>query len=104
MQVCKDVAALAAEIEAGAGAVFVAEEGLFGKDISHITAWVARQPAWSDLPFIVLTSRHDESRVVAWRETLTASLRNVSLLERPLQPITLTTIVRASPAREDAPT
>jgi signal transduction histidine kinase/CheY-like chemotaxis protein len=96
VQVCKDLAGLGAEIEAGVGVVFVAEEGLFGKDIVGLKERVARQPAWSDLPFIVLTSRHDERKVVEWRQNLTASLRNVSLLERPLQPITLTTTVRAA--------
>ena len=96
VHLCSDLATLVAEVPAGAGAVFVAEDGLFGKDVSGRTDWVARQPVWSDLPFIVLTSRHDEPRVVAWRENLSASLRNVSLLERPLQPITLKTTVRAA--------
>ena len=54
--VCPDLDALVSEIEAGAGAVFLAEEGVFGKDLSQLTRWVDRQPAWSDLPFIVLTS------------------------------------------------
>ncbi len=93
---CKDLIELAAEIEVGVGAVFVAEEGLFGKQIGSLTGWVERQPAWSDLPFIVLTSHHEEPRVVSWRRDLTAALRNVSLLERPVQPITLTTTVRAA--------
>jgi signal transduction histidine kinase/CheY-like chemotaxis protein len=93
---CMDLAELVAEFGAGVGAVIVAEEGLFGRDTQPLSDWVARQPAWSDLPFIVLTSRHDEARVVEWRQNLTASLRNVALLERPLQPITLTTTVRAA--------
>jgi signal transduction histidine kinase/ActR/RegA family two-component response regulator len=94
--VCADIAALVDAVEAGAGAVFVAEEGLFGKDTGRLTAWVAGQPAWSDLPFVVLTSRHEEARVVTWRQRLTTSLRNVSLLERPIQPITLTLAIRAA--------
>jgi signal transduction histidine kinase/ActR/RegA family two-component response regulator len=94
--VCAHLVQLVAEIEAGAGAVFVAEEGLFGKDISRLTAWIERQPPWSDLPFIVLTSHHEERRVLAWRQELTETLRNASLLERPIQPITLNTAVRAA--------
>jgi signal transduction histidine kinase/CheY-like chemotaxis protein len=92
---CADLDALVDGIEEGVGAVFVAEEGLFGKD-TRLADWIQRQPAWSDLPFIVLTSRHDEPRVAAWRANLTTSLRNVALLERPLQTITLTTTVRAA--------
>ena len=95
VHLCEDLDALVAGIEDGAGAVFVAEEGLFGKD-TRLADWVQRQPAWSDLPFIVLTSSHDEPKVAAWRENLTASLHNVALLERPLHTITLTTTVRAA--------
>ena len=94
--VCKDLDEVVAGIEAGCGAVFVAEEGLYGKDVSRLTAWVQGQPAWSDLPFVILTSRHEGPRIASWREGLTSMLRNVSLLERPLQPITLTTTVRAA--------
>ncbi len=96
VQVCPDLSKLVDEIEAGAGALFVAEEGMFGKNMERLTDCVARQPAWSDLPFIVLTSRHEAPRVVAWREDLSVSLRNVSLLERPIQPITLSTAVRSA--------
>jgi signal transduction histidine kinase len=96
VDLCKDLPELVVEIGAGAGAVFVAEEGLFGKDTGPLIDWVEHQSAWSDLPFIMLTSHHDERRVVAWRQQLVAALRNVSLLERPVQPITLTTTVRAA--------
>ena len=94
--VCEHLAAMVDAVEEGAGAVFVAEEALFGKDTGRLTQWVERQPAWSDLPFVVLTSRNEEPRVVAWRQQLTSALRNVSLLERPIQPITLTSALRAA--------
>lgn len=94
--VCADLSELVIEIEAGAGAVFVAEEGLFGKDTGPLIDWIESQPPWSDLPFIVLTSYRDEPRVAAWRQQLATALRNVSLLERPIQPITLSTTVRAA--------
>ena len=93
--VCADLGELVVEIEAGAGAVFVAEEGLFGSDTDRLIDWVERQPAWSDLPFLVLTSHHDEPKVIAWRQQLAGALRNVSLIERPVHPITLTTAVCA---------
>jgi signal transduction histidine kinase/CheY-like chemotaxis protein len=57
---------------------------------------VARQPAWSDLPFVILTSHHDQPAVGSWRTRLVVQLRNVSLLERPIQTITLTSTVRAA--------
>ena len=47
--------------------------------------WVARQPPWSDFPFIVLTSRATSAATQTYRMRLLESLGNVSLLERPLQ-------------------
>ena len=94
--VCEDLPRLVTELKIGAAAVFVAEEGLFGKDLSDLSGWIEAQPPWSDLPFVVLTSRHEQPRVAAWRLTIVEALRNVSLLERPVQPITLTSAVQAA--------
>ncbi|MGJ4964949.1 response regulator [Bradyrhizobium sp. HKCCYLRH3061] len=94
--VCSDLAHLLREMSAGVGAVFVAEEGLFAQDTAPLTQWVERQPAWSDLPFIVLTSHREQRAVVTWRRNLVSALRNVSLLERPIQPITLTSAVQSA--------
>jgi signal transduction histidine kinase/CheY-like chemotaxis protein len=95
-ELCVSLDALVAEISRGAAAVLLAEEGLFGKDVSPLAGWVARQPAWSDLPFVILTSRQEQPAVSAWRQKLVIDLRNVSLLERPVQTITLASAVRAA--------
>ena len=95
-RVCASLAELVDELSAGVGAVVVAEEGLFAKDTAGLTQWVARQAAWSDLPFIVLTSHREQPAVTAWRRNLVAALRNVSLLERPIQPITLMSAVQSA--------
>jgi signal transduction histidine kinase/CheY-like chemotaxis protein len=94
--VCADYAQLLEELEKGAASVFVAEEGLFGQDLPRLENWVARQPPWADLPFVLLTSRRDSPRVMRWRQETVEILRNVSLLERPVQPITLTSMLRAT--------
>ena len=88
-ELCSSLGELVGELEKGAAAAFVAEEGLFGADVSGLLAWAAAQPAWSDLPFLVLTSRQEQPSVTDWRRRLVSALRNVSLLERPIQPITL---------------
>ena len=95
-RVCASLAELVDELSAGVGAVVVAEEGLFAKDTAGLTQWVARQAAWSDLPFIVLTSHREQPAVAVWRRNLVAALRNVSLLERPIQPITLMSAVQSA--------
>lgn len=93
---CATLEEVVCGIEAGAAAVFIAEEALFGKDVSALSSWVENQPPWSDLPFIVITSRHEHPAVVAWRHNLAALVGNVSLLERPLQAVTLTSTVQAA--------
>jgi signal transduction histidine kinase/CheY-like chemotaxis protein len=93
---CATLAEVVHGLRLGAAAVFVAEEALFGKDISALSTWVEEQPPWSDLPFVVVTSRHEHPAVVSWRQQLAAILGNVSLLERPLQAITLTSTVQAA--------
>ncbi|MGJ4730285.1 ATP-binding protein [Luteimonas sp. SDU101] len=88
-----------ADLVAGLGdaaAVFVAEEGLIGQSSDELAAWVARQPPWSDLPFVMLTSGRDHPRLAAWRERQVQRMGNVALIERPVQPITLVSVLRAA--------
>ena len=94
--VCGALNELEAEIARGAAVVVLGEEGLFGKDIRGLVGRVAEQPPWSDLPFVVLTSHQEQPAVAAWRTKLVADLRNVSLLERPGQTLTLTSTVQAA--------
>ncbi|MEW6148684.1 MAG: ATP-binding protein [Bradyrhizobium sp.] len=93
---CRDLPELVSEMAAGVGTVFLAEEGLFGKDTEPLAQWIASQPPWSDLPFVVLTSHREQPAVVAWRRSIVELLRNVSLLERPVQPITLTSAIQSA--------
>jgi signal transduction histidine kinase/CheY-like chemotaxis protein len=94
--VCPSLETLVGSLDEGAGAVLLAEEALFGKDLTELAGWVERQPPWSDLPFVILTSNQDHATVFAWRERLVASLKNVSFLDRPVQTITLTSAVQAA--------
>ncbi len=93
---CRSLPELIAEMTAGVGAVFIAEEGLFGKDTAPLASWIEKQPPWSDLPFVILTSHREHPAVVAWRRDIVDLLRNVSLLERPVQPMTLTSATQTA--------
>ncbi len=93
---CHGVDEVLQRAETDADAVFIAEEGLFGHDLQALSSWVERQPAWSDFPFVVLTSKQQQPGVVAWRQRMVSALRNVSLLERPVQSITLTSALQAA--------
>ncbi len=93
---CQSLAELVSEMTAGVGAVFLAEEGLFGRETTALTQWIEQQPPWSDLPFVILTSHREQPAVVAWRRGFVELLRNVSLLERPVQPMTLTSALQSA--------
>jgi PAS domain S-box-containing protein len=92
--VCRDAGELLAGLERGADAVVLVEEALFGAPAQALGDWVSEQPPWSDMPFVLLTS-HDPRPTPA-RERLLQALGNVSLLERPVQALTLTSTVLAA--------
>ncbi len=94
--VCLSVEEVLQRAETDADAVFIAEEGLFKHDLEVLREWVDAQPAWSDFPFVVLTSKREQPAVAAWRQRMVAALRNVSLLERPVQSITLTSALKTA--------
>jgi signal transduction histidine kinase/CheY-like chemotaxis protein len=87
---------LSERLDQGAGLALIAEEAFHRVSNESINAWVAHQPPWSDFPFIVLTTRHSSVHAHALRLRLLESLGNVSLLERPLEPVTLVSAVRAA--------
>ena len=90
--VCADVPALVAGLRDGACAAMVAEEALLGRGTAALTEWVEQQPPWSDLPFVILTGRDVRPEMLRWRHGLLGELRNASLLERPLDSLTLSSV------------
>ncbi|WP_181178514.1 PAS domain S-box protein [Mesorhizobium sp. B4-1-3] len=94
--VCADYETLVERLGPRCLAVIAAEEGLYGRDLEDLIRWSKNQPVWSDLPFIILTSHLPQKRITAWRAELVSSLGNVTLLERPVESITLTSSTRAA--------
>lgn len=94
--VCGGIGDLVDGATAGALAVCVTEEGLFGENLEKIGQWVGTQPAWSGLHFVVLTGKSQSGLVVRWREKMIDVLQNVSVLERPVHSLALTTMVRTA--------
>lgn len=81
--VCRDLDALVDSISSDVGGVMITEEALAAADAGPLTDWVASQPTWSDLPFIVLANGNKAPRSAAATERL-ERLGNTVLLERPL--------------------
>lgn len=94
VKVCRDVVALVKLLDEGAGTAVIAEEAL-RTGLKDLAGWVSRQPPWSDFPFVVLTSRQVYPKEDALRAQLLGTLGNVSLLERPLSSVSLTSAVKA---------
>ena len=57
--------------------------------------YLVQQPAWSDFPFVVLTTRQASRRSAQPAASLQA-LGNIVLLERPVHPETLVSAVRSA--------
>ncbi|HEV8148542.1 MAG TPA: histidine kinase dimerization/phospho-acceptor domain-containing protein, partial [Gemmatimonadales bacterium] len=88
---CDGLESLGRELKRGAGAVLLAEEAIMpGFSLQTV---VARQPVWSDLPFVILTIPGSASE-----ESIQAveTLGNVTLLERPVRVATLVSAVRTA--------
>jgi signal transduction histidine kinase/CheY-like chemotaxis protein len=77
----------------GAAAAILTWESLDGSSVREISAFVAAQRPWSDVPFLVFgpadVAAAEEARALGEL----ASLGNVSLLERPIRMVTLLSAV-----------
>jgi signal transduction histidine kinase len=91
-----DLASLSAELERGAGVAVLTEEALTGSTAVLAEA-LAGQPAWSDLPILILTTGGEINSQRTWALIRRLEpLRNVSLLERPLRSLTLLSAVQVA--------
>jgi signal transduction histidine kinase/CheY-like chemotaxis protein len=95
-RVLRDGRALGAAIDETIGAVLVADEALVTSDLSDLRRQLEAQPAWSDLPFVVLTHGGSNSRRALGELHLPEALGNVMFLERPLNALTLVSVVRTA--------
>nr|WP_159956617.1 ATP-binding protein [Pseudomonas sp. R76] len=92
--VATSLANLCEALEQGAGLLVIAAEALRGVDIEPLLEYLHQQPAWSDLPIVLMThhggSDHNGS------SHLSGLLGNVTFLERPFHPVTLISLVSAA--------
>jgi PAS domain S-box-containing protein len=94
--VCPSLPALVGELDEGAGYVVITEEAIASADVKRLAAWIQGQEEWSDLPFVLLTSRGGglERNPTAARHL--EMLGNVTFLERPFHPTTLVSLARSA--------
>ena len=94
--IVRDIGGLVAGLGQGAGFALVTEEAVSGVDLHPLSAWIDRQPEWSDFPFVLLTQRGGglERNPAAGRYL--EVLGNVTFLERPFHPTTLVSLARSA--------
>ncbi len=93
---CRSIYDLCQRLEQPCGAVLIAEEALFSSSSAVFLQTLARQPAWSDLPVLVVTSGGTLNRLT--RVVLQEARRvcNLSMLERPFRTDTLVSLVEGA--------
>ena len=94
--ICVDVTHLREELEKGAALAVLTEEAVADADLSDLSTWVSDQPAWSDMPIVLLTGRGDSPERVEQARRYQQVLGNVTYLERPFHPTTLISVARSA--------
>ncbi len=94
--ICASPESLLTSLSGGAAAVLVADEALHSDALADLGRWVAAQTTWSDLPFVVLTSRGAPRPSTTRRAEQLEALGNVTFLERPVRPETVRGSMRAA--------
>jgi signal transduction histidine kinase len=79
------------ELQHGTGVLIVAGEILTLDVVAQLEDHVRRQPAWSDLPIVIVAAPHQTERL-----DVIEGLGNVSVLQRPLSLATLRSTVTAA--------
>ncbi len=88
-----DARSMATQLDEGADLVLLADEALSEARVDALLEQLARQPAWSDLPVVLLTRHRDRSPAVA---RMMAVLTNVTLLDSPVSTGSLVSTVLAA--------
>lgn len=93
---CPDLMAVVQCLHEDVAFLLLTEEAIHGADLAPLSAWLASQPPWSDLPFLLVTDHGggpERNPIAArWLD----SLGNVSFIERPFHPTTLLSVSRAA--------
>jgi signal transduction histidine kinase/ActR/RegA family two-component response regulator len=91
--VCHTLTELCREIAAGAGAVLLADAALKEGDPARLAEALSHQPAWSDVPVILLTPLGPDSLTAIWAME---TLGNITVLDQPVRVMTLVSALRTA--------
>ena len=95
---CVDTDDLTEKLDAGAGAVLLAEEALKKDTLELLAETFAAQPVWSDLPIVLFAGNAKNSEMLA---ATVGTQFNATIVERPIRiPILISAVRGALRARE----
>lgn len=94
--VCDDIADFENQLGEGISFAIVTEEALRFADLRGIGAHLTEQPAWSDLPFIILTQHNAGLDRDSGAKALAEFAGNITFLERPFHPATFVSVARSA--------
>jgi len=88
----ESISQLGGVLPADAGCIVLAEEALADADVPGLRELLENQPAWSDLPLVLVAGAG--AGLAGLVERAFPNAGNVTLLERPLNPLTLVSAVQ----------
>jgi PAS domain S-box-containing protein len=94
--VSNDIAGFAGLLGEGIAFAVLTEEAVRFSDLKAVANWVAAQPSWSDLPFIILTQHGGGPERNPAAARLSEILGNVTFLERPFHATTFISVARTA--------
>ncbi|MEP6604002.1 MAG: ATP-binding protein [Spartobacteria bacterium] len=95
-EIGKDLVDLAERFDEQTNALLIAEEALVRSDLARFLEALKQQPPWSDIPVIILTTPGGGDRASVQVLETFGPAANITLLERPLRPITLVAAVKVA--------
>lgn len=84
VQCCPDIEDLCTRLRQGAGAAIIEDEALTPDALELLQHVLRQEPAWSDFPIIILTTRGEPIQRLLLSEDTVAHFGNITLLERPV--------------------
>ncbi|RZI44174.1 hybrid sensor histidine kinase/response regulator [Herbaspirillum sp. HC18] len=91
--VCGSLPELLRELTRGAGAILTVEEAVAASEAATLGEYVARQPAWSDIPILMMTRSGPDSQ---WTQEADKLLGNLTLIDRPVRKAALVSSMRSA--------
>jgi signal transduction histidine kinase/CheY-like chemotaxis protein len=94
---CKSLPELCRRLEQeGAAALMIAEEVFVNGGLAQLSEQLSRQSSWSDIPVLIFTGKTLSLHVQRTTSQLLSSIANVTLLDRPLRPVTMLSAARTA--------